>query len=94
MIFLGGCNFRCPFCHNPGLVLPQLISRGEGYSQYHVLVEVARRRKLVRGLVISGGEPTLQEELLVELLRKARELGLATKLDTNGSNPRVLSRLL
>ncbi len=94
LIFLGGCNFRCPFCHNPGLVLPQLLSRGEGYSQDHVLGEVARRRKLVKGVVISGGEPTLQEELLVELLREVRELGLATKVDTNGSNPRVLSRLL
>ena len=59
-----------------------------------VLEEVDKRRRLVKGIVVSGGEPTLQEDLLVELLRRARKLDLAVKVDTNGSHPHVLGRLL
>ncbi len=94
LVFFGGCNFRCPYCHNPGLVDPRFISSAEELSLEEVMDRVARRRKLVGGVVVTGGEPTLQEDLLVKLLEKARELGVATKVDTNGSSPRVLQRIL
>ena len=94
LVFFGGCNFRCPFCHNPGLVLPRQIPQSQELPLAEVMEGIARRRKLVKGVVVSGGEPTLQEDLLVEFLKGARELGLATKVDTNGSRPHVLARLL
>ncbi len=94
LVFLGGCTFRCPFCHNPGLVLPRLLSLGEELSLPRVMEDVIRRRRLVTGVVVSGGEPTLQEDLLIEFLAEARRLGLATKLDTNGARPEVLERVL
>ncbi len=94
LVFLGGCNFSCPFCHNPSLVLSRRLSLGDEVPLNRVLEEVSKRRRLVTGMVVSGGEPTLQEDLLMELLERARALGLATKLDTNGSRPRVIERVL
>ncbi|HDD52577.1 MAG TPA: anaerobic ribonucleoside-triphosphate reductase activating protein [Thermosulfidibacter takaii] len=94
LIFLGGCTCRCPFCHNPSLVLPRLLSLGDELPISQVMSDVARRMKLITGVVISGGEPTLQEDLLLELLKEAKALGLATKLDTNGFRPRVLEKVL
>lgn len=91
VLFLGGCNFRCPFCHNHPLVLQpeQLLS--------HDLEEILRRlrplRKWLGGICISGGEPTLNQEL-PRLLARLRAEGFAVKLDTNGSRPEVLSALL
>ena len=91
LVFFGGCNLTCPFCHNPSLVL----SPGQ-YPDYPLdalLEELAGRRPFIDGVVVSGGEPTLDGQLPA-LLEGARSLGLATKLDTNGLLPEVLEELL
>ena len=90
-VFLGGCNFRCPFCHNASLVLDRegggFISEEEFFSHLE-----ARRGKLY-GVCVSGGEPTLHPEL-PDFLRKIKAAGYAVKLDTNGYRPKVLSALI
>jgi pyruvate formate lyase activating enzyme len=91
IIFTPGCNFRCPFCHNPELVDP-------GNFKERVLPDVffsflrGRQGKL-DGVVITGGEPTLQDDL-ADFIARIKELGFLVKLDTNGSNPRMLASLL
>ncbi len=91
VLFTGGCDLRCPMCHNAGLVLHPdefpLLDEDE------VWAFLERRAGLVDGLVVSGGEPTLQPDLAL-FLRRVREHGLATKLDTNGCHPDVLAALL
>ncbi|HPG40430.1 MAG TPA: anaerobic ribonucleoside-triphosphate reductase activating protein [bacterium] len=91
VVFTQGCNFRCPFCHNPELVLPE---------QYGALVATdslfqlfAKRRRQLDGIVITGGEPTLQEDL-VDFIRDIKKMDYLVKLDTNGSRPLVLNELL
>ncbi len=91
VLYVGVCNFRCPYCYNVDLVmrpeeLPDLDSA-------EVLHELEARRGFVDGVVVSGGEPTLQPEL-VTFLSEVSALGLAVKLDTNGSRPDVLERCL
>ena len=90
-VFTGGCNLRCPFCHNAPLVnRPEEAERiGEG----EVLSFLAQRRGLLDGVVLSGGEPLLQEGVEAFLTR-VRELGYAVKLDTNGCYPQRLAELL
>lgn len=90
-VFTGGCNFRCPFCHNADLVLnPEsqpLVPEEE------VLSHLKKRRGILEGVCITGGEPTLQPDL-PDFIRKIRELGYLVKLDTNGYRPEVLMSLL
>jgi len=91
VLFCGGCNFRCPPCHNADLVL-----RPEGMPDLpseEVWAFLSRRARLVDGVVITGGEPTLQDEL-IPFLRQVKERGLDVKLDTNGYRPDVLATLL
>ena len=83
-VFLSGCNLRCPYCHNPGLVLPEQ-SEGSEIPEAEVLSFLERRKGKLDGVCITGGEPTLQPEL-PEFLEKLRRLGYAVKLDTNGTN--------
>ena len=91
VVFTAGCNFRCPYCHNSDLVLhPQGL---QDIEPDEVLAFLARRSGLIDGLVITGGEPTLQEDL-IEFCRSIVEIGIAVKLDTNGSRPGVIQRLL
>jgi len=91
VVFTAGCNFRCPYCHNSDLVLrPQDIP---DIDPDEVLAFLAHRSGLIDGLVITGGEPTLQNDL-IEFSRSIAELGIAVKLDTNGSRPGVIERLL
>ena len=88
-VFLHGCNFRCPFCHNSGLLggKPQpYMDEGE------LLAFLKKRVGLLDGVCITGGEPTLQPEL-PQLIRDIRALGFLVKLDTNGSRPAVLKAL-
>ena len=89
-IFLQGCNYRCPFCHNSDLLGAQ---NGQAISQKALLSFLAKRRGLLDGVCITGGEPTLQKDL-PQLIRQIKELGFAVKLDTNGSRPDVLKLLL
>lgn len=91
VIFTQGCNFRCPYCHNPELVYPEFFTEPIPFdSIFNFLKE---RRGLLDGVVFCGGEPTLQEDLLNKILR-IRSLGYSIKLDTNGSNPDVLAEAL
>ena len=90
VVFVTGCNFTCPFCHNPELArgrFPQRITPDQ------LLAFLEPRRTLLEGVVISGGEPTLSPGLAT-LCRAIRGLDLAVKLDTNGSRPEVLARLI
>lgn len=90
-IFTGGCNFRCPFCHNGELVLHPgsypLIGEEE------ILTFLKKRKGILSGVCITGGEPTLQPDL-EDFIKKIKELGYLIKLDTNGYKPDVLYRLL
>jgi pyruvate formate lyase activating enzyme len=91
VLFTSGCNFRCPYCQNSELVLhPESLPEVDPVEIFQLL---KRRRGLIDGMVITGGEPTLQNGL-DDFLRKAKELGLAIKLDTNGYRPQVLRKLL
>jgi pyruvate formate lyase activating enzyme len=89
VLFIGGCNFRCPYCHNPELVNEQ----GEELELSHVLEFLHKRKKYIDGVVISGGEPTIHPEL-ISLIEEIKKLGYAIKLDTNGSNPKILRKLI
>lgn len=91
VVFTRGCNFRCPWCHNRNLVEPALFP--PALPEAEVLSYLAARRRVLTGVVVSGGEPTLQESL-VSFLARLKEMGYAVKLDTNGSQPRVLRNLL
>ena len=88
-IFTGGCNFRCPFCHNSDLLGNDAEA---AYTEDEVLKFLAKRRRILEGAAITGGEPTLQPDLRDFILR-VRELGYKIKLDTNGSRPDVLRSL-
>lgn len=88
-IFTGGCNFRCPFCHNSDL----LGNDAEvAFTNEEVLKFLAKRKGILEGVAITGGEPTLQPDLRDFILR-VRELGYKIKLDTNGTRPDVLRSL-
>jgi pyruvate formate lyase activating enzyme len=91
VIFTQGCNFRCPYCHNPELVYPEMFV--ETIPLDYVFDFLQERKGLLDGVVFCGGEPTLQEELL-ETILDIRSMGYAIKLDTNGSNPDVLAEVL
>lgn len=89
-VFLAGCNLRCPFCHNAALVVGQAPI---AMTEEEFLAFLKKRRGLLDGVCITGGEPTLRKDL-PEFIRKIRELGYLVKLDTNGSNPKMLRQLI
>lgn len=90
-VFLPGCNLRCPFCHNPALVLPDRET--DSLSAEELLAFLETRRGKLDGVCVTGGEPTLYEDLPA-LLRQIRGLGFAVKLDTNGCDPARLAEIL
>lgn len=94
-VFTRGCNFRCPYCHNPEFVIQGSDQTyfGETYTEEEVLAFLRKRSSFLDALVISGGEPTLHSDL-PSFIRKVRDMGLMVKLDTNGSRPDVLGSLL
>jgi pyruvate formate lyase activating enzyme len=93
-LFLQGCNFRCPYCHNPDLVLSE---PGGGKTPLldseEILAYLSTYSRMIEGVCLTGGEPLLQKGL-AELCRRIRRLGLRVKLDTNGSLPGRLASLL
>ncbi len=90
-VFTGGCNLRCPFCHNAPLVLPR---RGtSALDAGGVLDFLASRRGLLDGVVLSGGEPLLQPDT-ADFLAEVKAMGFAVKLDTNGCHPDALADIL
>ena len=92
VIFLSGCNFDCPYCHNPDLA-KGCASYPERLADDDILAFLESHKSFLDGVVISGGEPTLQKDL-AELCEKVKSLGYPIKLDTNGSRPQVLQRLV
>ena len=90
-VFTGGCNLRCPFCHNAPLV--NRVAETPELSEEEVLAFLKSRKGLLDGVVLSGGEPLLQHDA-ADFLKKDRELGFAVKLDTNGCFPQVLADIL
>ena len=89
-VFLGGCNFRCPFCHNSELFMgkPEKLMEDEDFFKF-----LKSRKGLLDGVCVSGGEPTLYKNL-PEFLARIKELGFLVKLDTNGSRPEVVRELV
>jgi pyruvate formate lyase activating enzyme len=92
-IFTAGCNFRCPYCHNPELVLPELIKEQPKITEKEILNFLKEHQKLLEGVCITGGEPTIQPSL-INFIKKVKDLGFLVKLDTNGSRPGVLNSLI
>lgn len=90
IVFTPGCNFRCPFCHNASLVTH---IDGERIEEEEILSYLKKRQGLLDGVVVTGGEPTLQGDL-ADFLGKVKALGYAVKLDTNGTSPERLKTLV
>jgi len=93
IVFLAGCNFRCPWCYSSELVLPLKIVKQPRISEKEVLDFLRQRQGLLEGVVICGGEPTINKELS-QFIEKIKNLGYSVKLDTNGSNPKMLKDLV
>lgn len=95
IIFTGGCNMRCRFCHNPEFVLPEELAKLQGnfISEEAVFNFLRERQGTLEGVVISGGEPTIMPDL-DEFVAKVKDLGFLVKLDTNGNHPQVLYQLI
>jgi len=91
VVFTQGCNFRCPFCHNASLL--SMTPPTPAINEIDLLSCLQARHTLIDAVVVSGGEPTLHDDL-PEFLEKLRALDLAIKLDTNGSRPAMLRELL
>ena len=91
IIWTRGCNFRCPFCQNSELIK---VTKNEGnIKEEDVLSYLEKRKGILDGIVISGGEPTMQKGLY-EFIKKVKTIGLKVKLDTNGFNPKILKKLI
>jgi len=90
-IFTIGCNMRCGYCHNPELVLPEQFT-GE-IPEDEILEFLQSRKGLLDGVAISGGEPTMQEDL-PDFIRNVKQMGFRVKLDTNGTNPWMVTQLI
>ena len=89
-VFTGGCNLRCPFCHNASLVEHPAEQESR---EAEALAYLEKRRGILEGVCVTGGEPLLQPDLSV-FLRKVKDMGYAVKLDTNGSEPEKLRKIL
>lgn len=91
VLFVGGCNFRCPFCHNSDLVLNS--NQTPKLTEEEILDYLQKRKDILDGVVITGGEPTLYPSIF-EIIPKIKSIGLLVKLDTNGTNPQVIQKLV
>lgn len=91
IVFTQGCNFRCPYCHNPELVDP--AQYGPILPEEEVFSFLERRRGKLEAVTVTGGEPTIQTDL-EQFLQKIKKMGYLVKVDTNGSNPTMLERLI
>jgi len=91
VIFFGGCNFRCHYCYNFGILDERMGARQDTGQLFDLVMQ---GKKLIDAVVFSGGEPTVQPEALSELVHMFKKAGLAVKIDTNGSNAGVIADLL
>ena len=92
-VFTGGCNFKCPFCHNASLVIGERVKAGEPIAEEEFFAFLKKRRGMLEGVCVSGGEPTLAPDL-IPFLNNIKELGYLVKLDTNGYRPDVLRQVI
>jgi len=92
-VFTVGCNFSCAFCHNPELVDPIKIKKQPIISEKEFFEFLNSRQGMLEGVCITGGEPTIHKDL-PEFIKKIKKLGFSIKLDTNGSNPEMLKKLI
>lgn len=90
-VFTGGCNFRCPFCHNRSLVLTPESQPVISEEEFFAFLD--KRKGLLEGVCITGGEPTLQPDLS-DFIKKIKAAGYKVKLDTNGTRPDVIKNLV
>ena len=91
IVFTQGCNFRCPYCHNPELVNPKEFTEGIAHDEIFSFLE--KRRGKLDAVSITGGEPTIQDGL-VGFIKKIKDLGYLVKIDTNGTMPDIIKVLL
>lgn len=89
-VFTNGCNFRCPYCHNGALVL----GKADDFSEEEVFAYLKQRRRMLEGVVVSGGEPCLNAKELPSFLSKLKDMDFDVKLDTNGSFPALVKELV
>jgi len=92
-VFLAGCNFRCPWCYSSELVLPKKIKKQPKISEKEFFYFLEKRKGILEGIVLCGGEPTINKDL-PEFIKKIKKIGFLVKLDTNGSNPKMLRELI
>ncbi|MCX7843906.1 MAG: anaerobic ribonucleoside-triphosphate reductase activating protein [Candidatus Bipolaricaulota bacterium] len=93
ILFFAGCNLRCPFCYNAELVLPELYAPLAPLPYERILRDLMERRGFLDGVVLTGGEPLLSPDL-EEFVKELKSAGFLVKLDTNGTQPEALARLL
>ena len=93
IIFTLGCNFRCPFCYVPQLVLPEMMKKIKEIPVEYILSYLKKRRMFLDGVVVSGGEATIHSDL-PDLLEEIKSMGYLVALETNGSNSRMLRQLV
>lgn len=91
IVYTIGCNFRCPYCHNPELVNETTDTK---ITEKKILDFLKTRKNVLDGLVITGGEPTMHGEDLLKFIKKVKALGISVKLDTNGTNPDFIKQVL
>jgi len=91
-VFTVGCNFRCPFCHNPELVMGAL-SPSANFTEEEFFLFLDHRKEKLEGVCITGGEPTIQPDL-IDFALKIKDKGFLVKLDTNGSRPDILKKMI
>ena len=91
IIFTQGCNYRCPYCHNPELVKPELFE--EPIPEEEIFSFLKSRKGKLEAVEITGGEPTLQKDLL-EFVKKIKDMGFLMKLDSNGTHPEIIEEAI
>ncbi len=94
IVFLKGCNFRCGYCYNKQLVLPEEIEKQPTIPEKEIFEFLDKRKKMIDGVVVTGGEPTIHNQELVDFIKKIKEKDYLVKLDTNGSNPELIKNLI
>jgi len=92
LVFTYGCNLRCEYCHNPELVI-QPFKKNSSITEKNIFSFLEKRKNLVDGVVITGGEPTLQKDL-IPFIKKIKDMGFLVKLDTNGTNSKIVKKIL
>jgi len=93
VIFIAGCNFRCPWCYVPDLVLPERIKKNKIIPQKEVFSFLKERKKFLEAVALTGGEPTIHKQL-PDFIRKIKKMNYLIELETNGTNPEMINYLI